>query len=51
MNRKDLMDYFQISMPTASADLQSFLKAYPRAMRYNPSSKRYERLASRLYGA
>lgn len=45
VNRQDLVDHFRISIPTASADLKSFLKARPRAMRYNPSSKRYERLA------
>lgn len=45
VNRRDLMDFFGVSMPTASLDLQSFLKAHPDAMRYNPNSKRYERVA------
>jgi hypothetical protein len=43
VNRKDLMGFFGISMPTASTDLQSFLKAHPASMRYNSSTKRYER--------
>lgn len=43
VNRKDLMQAFEISMPQASTDLQAFIRQNPAAMSYNPSAKRYER--------
>ncbi len=41
-NRKDLMDKFDISLPQASNDIQTYLKMFPSALTYNLKKKRYE---------
>lgn len=45
INRRELQEFFGISLPTASADLQAFLKLHPGKMRYNFSNKRYEKIS------
>ena len=42
INRVHLMRKFGISEPQASADLRTFAKERPEAMRYDVSRKRYE---------
>lgn len=41
IQRKHLIRKFRISTPQASADLQRFQTAHPRAIRYDASRKRY----------
>ena len=43
INREHLQLKFGISQPQASKDLQKFIRAYPKAVVYNSSTKRYER--------
>jgi hypothetical protein len=43
LNRDDLCGEFGISIQQASKDIQTFMRLHPAAMRYNLSSKRYER--------
>lgn len=43
LNRDDLCGEFGISVQQASKDVQKFMRLHPAAMRYNLSSKRYER--------
>lgn len=42
VNRRELMEKFGISIATASADIRTFRGFYPKAARYNLSTKRYE---------
>lgn len=42
INRKDLVGQFGVSRPTASKDLNAFLRVTPDLMVYNPHKKRYE---------
>lgn len=44
LRRGDLCARFEISIQRASQDLQLYMREHPGAMRYNLSSKRYERL-------
>lgn len=41
INRRDLVDFFDISHPQASADLASYHEARPENMRYDASSRSY----------
>jgi len=41
-NRQDLIDAFDISMPQASNDIQTYIKMFPMALTYNMKKKRYE---------
>lgn len=41
-NRADLMAAFDISLPQASNDIQTYLKMFPTALSYNMKKKRYE---------
>lgn len=41
INREHLMKKFSISRPQASADLRTFMRQYPHAIRYDKSLKRY----------
>lgn len=43
INREHLQRKFGISIPQASADLQTFCRRHPQAITYNLRSKRYER--------
>lgn len=43
LRRRDLMEKFRISIATASADIRSYVRMHPNAVRYNASEKRYER--------
>lgn len=43
INREHLERKFEISTPQASADLQSYQRAFPGHITYNKSTKRYER--------
>ena len=42
INRDHLRRKFGLSRPQASADLTLFARRFPRLVRYNPSTKRYE---------
>jgi hypothetical protein len=42
INREHIERKFGMSTPQASVDLAAFQKAYPNAVFYNKSSKRYE---------
>lgn len=42
INRKDIMDYFGISMPQASTDLKKLQSEFPNLLKYNTKTKRYE---------
>ncbi len=42
-NRQDLMDAFDLSLPQASHDIQTYIKMFPRALTYNMNKKRYEK--------
>jgi len=42
-NRQDLVDMYGISATQASMDLRDFRAEHPHMIRYNPSTKRYER--------
>ena len=41
INREHLQKKFGISVPQASKDLQTFMKSYPYAMRYDANRKCY----------
>lgn len=41
VNRSDLVNKFQISVPQASVDLREFQKCNPGVIEYNPSAKQY----------
>ncbi len=43
INRDHLQRKFGISQPQASKDLNAYAKAHPDAMRYNLTTKRYEK--------
>lgn len=43
INRADIMDEFEISIPQASIDLRRFQEANPGVVVYNKQTKRYER--------
>ena len=42
INRKDLMEFFKISVPQASADLKRYLEEAPQNIRYDYSVKVYK---------
>lgn len=42
INRQDIMDKFEISIPQASLDLRKFMEAMPELLEYNKTAKRYE---------
>jgi DNA polymerase I-like protein with 3'-5' exonuclease and polymerase domains len=42
INRAHLQKKFGISQPQASKDLQTYMRRFPHAMRYDLSAKRYE---------
>lgn len=42
-SRSDLMDFFHISAPQASADIARYREIFPSACAYDPKSKRYVR--------
>jgi hypothetical protein len=41
INRRDIMEKFEVSAPQAAADFRHFEKAHPGAMRYDASLKAY----------
>jgi hypothetical protein len=41
INREHLQRKFSISQPQASKDLQTFMRAHPRAMHYDVNRKAY----------
>lgn len=41
INRRDLMEQFDVSMPQASKDLQTFMRQMPDTLVYDASAKRY----------
>ncbi|MDB5440888.1 MAG: putative transcriptional regulator [Caulobacteraceae bacterium] len=43
LNRRDLIDQFKISPPTASADLGRFMRERPNKMIYDKTAKRFVR--------
>lgn len=43
IQRADLMRVFEVSEVQASIDLRGFISAYPEAMKYDKSAKRYVR--------
>lgn len=43
INREHIMKKFDVSVPQASKDLQTFQRLYPDKMKYNRNSKKYER--------
>lgn len=45
LNRGALMDYFGISMPQASNDIQEYMKLAPANISYDLSAKAYVRAA------
>lgn len=44
INRAHIMHKFEVSSPQASIDLQRVLSRWPNLMKYNTSTKQYERL-------
>jgi len=47
INRSDLVDFFAISIPQASADLASYQQRVPQNLQYDPRAKRY--VAGKLF--
>lgn len=44
INREHIERKFHVSTPQASVDLKNAMKKWPNMIRYNLSSKRYERV-------
>lgn len=41
INRRDIMEHFEVSEPQASADFRTFEREHPGAMRYDSHAKAY----------
>lgn len=46
VNRRTLEDYFDLSTPQVSLDLQAYMEAAPGNMEYDKSARTYKRTAS-----
>lgn len=44
VNRKHLIEKFEISSPQATRTIQDFIKLYPDSMSYNPSARYYQKM-------